>query len=835
MIIPALYLIVGIIFARFFKELQIEFILPPLACAIIITRIYRKNLAKKLSLIFLTITGIVITIPYYNLPDSPHHIFNIITKRQTITVSGVLLKTPTHNSTKTRLLMAAKKIHKKNQIIPVHGRIQLALNNPAPPEISPGESFIVKATLDRISPSKTPGGFDYQKFLKQQDIFITGWVRSSTDILKINRIKQDLSFSNLPHKFSQLKYIPEQIRNKISIFLSNCLEQPEQALYKAVLIGDRYSIPPGIIENFKSTGSIHLLAISGLHMGLLALMLCNSLKWLSGKSSYILLNYSSVKLAAISALPVLTGYAFIAGFNPPVVRALIMSWLVFLALVYDNQTNLQNNIAIAALLILALEPTQLFTISFQLSFSAVIFISFLYFLSNNTNNHSNKETKETFSVKYIISPIILSIMATLGTGPLLLYYFNRLSLLSPISTLLTEPFICFWALPIGLIGVLFIWIYPPLSIKLFHLGSSGLTAACKINQILASFPWSDFYFYTLSLHEVIAIYILICLILFRKIVQDSHHRLKRNLLITTALVLLLINPIKDNVKKLNDPQLNVSIIDVGQGSSNFIHLPEGKKFLIDGGGVSSNIFDPGEKIISPFLWKKRIRHLDAIIITHPHADHYCGLPFLLDHFSPDVLWINGLDSNEMLYEKLLEIARKSNTKIKIAGKNELIFKGPYSVLKSIAGLHLKKSQPLILWKEDEENININNKSLVLKLESMNKSFIFPGDIEKEGERVLLESGAELKSDVLISPHHGSRSSSSPAFLNAVSPGYCFVSAGKFHPEHFPAAEVIKRMNEAGIKNFNTAVYGTVSCIINKKEFAIVTGKNEEVLLTIDNY
>ena len=263
--------------------------------------------------------------------------------------------------------------------------------------------------------------------------------------------------------------------------------------------------------------------------------------------------------------------------------------------------------------------------------------------------------------------------------------------------------------------------------------------------------------------------------------------------------------------------LEVSVLDVGQGDSLFLAFPDGRTLLIDGGGAySASRFggmrtglDIGESVVSPFLWQRGIRRLNAIALSHAHTDHLDGLNAILDNFLVQELWI-GRTVNTVPFRGLLEHARARGVRIVERTRGESFSRGGV--------------QGLVLWPEDRSEAAeaSNNDSLVLWLTHGSRAFLLPGDIEKPIEADLVGRGDPLMSDVLKVPHHGSRTSATEPMLRAVQPRYAVISVGETNPFGHPHRDTLSRLSAAGVRALRTDVDGTVKFVCDGKTIRLTT-------------
>lgn len=777
-------------------------------------------------------------------PADPVHIYNRITTRQAASLEGILGKYPTviqHSSgPETRLLMEVKTLYQpvgRNPWLPkssrAAGQVLLTLNGLLPEDLKPGDRFLVKAVVSRVSTFSTPGAFNYKKHLANQSIRIKGWIQSPTEIMKLRTV----GASPLASRVSDLRYLPERIRGQMADFLDKSLSQPARGLYKAILIGDRSDVPAPVLENFTAAGCLHILAISGMHMGLLALVTIATLTWILQRSTWLLLHAPVLKIAVTIALLPLLFYALIAGFNIPVQRAFFMTIVFILAILFDRPGNLLNHILLAALLILVWKPGALFTASFQLSFSAVFAIALIYPLLHRflcqkshagfsfaatpgsavaTSPASIIRKLSATIIKWLLAGIALTAAAMLGTFPLLLFHFNRISLVAPLTNLLVEPLICFWSLLVGLVASVCIPFFPPLAKLLFSAGSLGLISAAKICAFFASLPHASLWLPTPSPTEITLSYLFLL-----SAVAAIHlpSRQRRYSLISALLFLcsLVAGPAVTLMAKPPSGSASVTFLDVGHGAATLLQLPENKNILIDGGGAGSDRFNVGARVIGPFLWNRQLRHLDAVVITHPHADHYNGLPFILARFHPKELWLSGIGGHDPEYSVLLELAGQLGIATRIAKTGSTLLQA------GSTRLHCIYSTPQTDHATDNNKQNRpdnpNDSSLVLRLETNNRSFLFPADISAEMADMLVREGKILKADVLLAPHHGSPSSMSRDFIDTVSPAYIAISAGRNNPFNFPARS-FRDLQQKGIEVLSTGSDGTINFNVAKGEIMI---------------
>lgn len=703
-------------------------------------------------------------------PAEPHHIYQLIDHQQDIVAIGRLGGMVTFDGTtsRTTIELQSVRLGPDRPYLAATGQLLLRLSGPWPALHQPGQLLAIRAIVQRPVAYGVPGVFDYPAYLARQGIWITGFCRSPA---QIQAIAGPMSFAE------RLRFSPERLRNTIATFLDQHLTPDIGALYRALLLGDRSHLQPATTEHFKSTGTLHILAISGIHLSILATMLFTVLYWLLRRSTWLILHTNVRKLAGLLCLPPLVGYTLLAGTNTPVVRACLMSTLVILAFCSNRPRTLSALVALAALLVLTVSPQALFTVSFQLSFTA--FIGICLVLPAATALLHRKATSPSSSVRafasrllhWALAAILVSLAATLATAPIVIYHFHRFPLVGPLANLIMEPLICLWALPWGFAALPFVTTVPDLATCFLTAGSLGLRLALWFAGLFQNISWT-----TLWLPRpgwVILVFFYCTLLHGLRRLGPGHGLLAKissTLLVAVALFLLLLpgNPSEAEDKS----PVTVSFLDVGQGSATVIGFADNSHMLVDGGSSTLREQDVGQQIIAPFLWHSGITRLETIVLTHPDGDHTNGIPFLLEHFSVKTLYLSTLGGNAR-YQELIALARKKRVKVIVANQGEKIQRGDPSVtcLANTANWTSGTAQ---------------NEGLILLVQQERHRLLLPGDIGSGSERQLLTRGLLPRIDFLLAGHHGSKTSNSSEFLQHLRPRAIFVSAGRSANRLFPA-------------------------------------------------
>lgn len=763
-------------------------------------------LIPLLSLYFLC--GLLYTESFLTPQLPACHLTGLIPKNQDACLTGKLTKKPVFKNGRTQLTLETDSILLPGTDAPLvsKGRVMLTVNAPSVTGLIPGQNYLVRTRLSLPDKPTTPGTFDYAGYLAAEDILVKGWVASPVFIRSI--------LPPAAGRFPLLDtYFLERYRQQFEAFLHANLAPKNAALYQALLIGDRSSLSPEILEKYQAAGIMHLLAISGTHLVVVAFLTTIFFRFVIGRFPIILLlRFPAAKIALALSFSLLLLYAGLAGFQPPVMRALIMTGVFMTAMILDRQWSSLNNLAIAAFCILLLNPLSIRTASFQLTFAATAAIILaLPRLVDLLPQPGKRSPLENFR-SFITTGLFLSSAAFLATAPLAMFHFNRISLLSPVTTLLATPFLCFWTMPMGLLAMILQPITPLLAVWLLKTGALGIGFSHALTAFLANLPFSSLWLPSPTIPQLLLCYGLL-LLLFH---------VKRPLYILTALAcLMLILSGYTPLPKWQGKSAEISFLAVGNGSATVVELPDNSVILIDGGGSPRELPTVGERVIAPFLWHRQIRKVDQIILTHVHADHFNGLPWIIKRFHPKILWLSETNTQEAGFAALLQEAKLTGCQIRIAEPMEVLARGDKGfVITCLANLALAKNNTSAV-NEKYAPDNPNNRGLVLRLDYGDNSFFFPGDIEMDCEEHILQKGNRLKADVLLMPHHGLGSSGSARFMEAIAPRYCVVSTGRKDP--FPPAQY----RDTGGDIFSTARHGTVFFLSDGKRITARSYRSAE--------
>lgn len=771
MLLPALSFIYAIAVHRYlpFFPLSVTIL------SIFLTLILYKRIRRE-SLIIISIFFFGLLYSYIREADIP----DIIPPDGEVLLTGTIIDVPEVNN--DRLGFTVDDVFIDDERIDGMVRLSIDIEEGQPP-IRSGDIVNATVSLKGITTFRNPGVYSYDP--RQDGVIARG---------NVSQIEIISSKNNLWH-------IVNRTRQRLGWIMDRSLSHNSASFLKAIIIGLRRGISQDIIDDFNSTGLAHLLSISGTHFGLLAFIVFKVVRMCARLLPLRILNrltlyLSLTQLSVLLTMPILILYVGLSGMSIPAVRSFIMVFIYMTALFIGRKGQWLNSLSIAAIIILLWNPQALFDVSFQLSFLAVLSIGIVLERINERDEDEMSIINKVFNK--IKTAGLITISALLGTSPLIILFFKNLSLISPITNLIITPLICFIILPIGFlsafISVLFNIPYLPLNQPI----DSIISFTLNLISSSADIPYASIRLPNPSFLIIALYFISMILILF------SNNRL-RFIPILSVILIFLMRPY------IHTDDMRVTFLDVGQGDSSVIELPDGKVMLIDGG---SDVNDSGRRVIAPYLWSKGIRDIDIVVLTHAHPDHYGGLIYILDNFNIKRIWLNGrfVKGSETFFDKLTK--KSMTTRIVKRGDS---FKGD--------GYQITILHPYDIFSADSQRgafSNENDDSIVLKIERNDFSVLFTGDIEMEAEDDLIHLGSWLRSRIIKVPHHGGRTSSSEDFIRLVNPEIAIISVGKYNIYNHPHPETLDRYLSRGIRIYRTDDDGAVTIILNDNRYSIMT-------------
>jgi competence protein ComEC len=736
-----------------------------ISISILITLIYirfKTYLVKSLLIIIPFISVFILGSLYYSpSPEMPHK--KELHKEEVLfygTVSDVNIS----GKDELRFTADSDSIIYNNSSLVYNGSFYCVIRG-SREALFPGYRFLMNGIYVKGKNIRNPGEFNYEDHLMKSGI--SGYIYSLSDSsLIVTEKDEDL-----------LKGIIFRVRNHIAGIFDHVNNESTSAFLKGILLADRRDIDYELRAGFINSGTAHVLAVSGLHVGFIILIIV----FLTGRLNiYVRYAVTIISLAL---------FMFISGAPPSVLRASLMAIFLSAGYLTNRSTNIFNSLALSALLILIIDPSQLFLAGFQLSYAAVISIGLFYpFLRDKINS---LEIQNNY-LRNILLLSAVTISAQIGTLPLVLFYFYKLSLISLIANLLIIPLIGM------IIASAFITIIT--SLVFIKLAAAAGAANDLLSAVLfglvnaaGNYKFSFLWVHDFSAADCLVSYILLVFlyVFIRKMNSWYTASIVTILVITAAVVFAGL----DNKNLLKDNLLNCYVIDVGQGDAILLKFASGKTALIDAGDVTAS-FDSGERIIEPLLNYFGIKKIDYAFVSHLDSDHYSGFVHLVKKGYINYMFKPAPDSsvNEVRFEKFLSES----------GVNFSYYSGEEITIDQ-AKIYILDNSTIRLSRN-----NSNDLSAVLLIKYGETAMLFTGDAGFKSEEYYMQKyGGFLKANVLKVSHHGSSTATSEKFISHLNAEISLISAGEKNKFGHPTKKTLERLNKNNQQVYRTDIEGGI--------------------------
>lgn len=750
------------------------------------------------ALLFLGMGGLNVRFYEKDYFDAGRPLWDMAQKNEEVVLVGQVIRMPVFNSRgDTRLHIGLLALAEPSGQSPLKGDIFLHVKGLRIGDVPPGDVLRFAVRLREPKGFAVPGAFDSRLWMEIQGIHATASVVSP---LKWAVIGHFPSSPVLPY----WRYVLETARMRLVRALHQAFPANDtRSLAVGLLLGEAVGMDMNVLEVAQATGISHLLAVSGTNMTLVSLLAGWVVYRLLIRWQFLALRTSVRRIAAGVAVLAVLVYAGMAGFSVSAMRAVLMTIAVSAAFVLNRPQGLLNALALAGLVLLLSQPLQLFSPSFQLSFAAVFFLCalatpFLQQFEKATDFDKNRPVLKRLK-HHFVSLFVAGSVALLATAPFIAWHFQRFSLLALPINLLAVPLTDFLLLPGLVLGALALPFSPELSFGIWRVMDCLLTLCLTGLRWASQWEYASFWCIKPWLWQVVmAVLALLCLVL------AVHHRpwLKGWLTLSCVLVLVCLSGFWYRSAMLaRNTTLRLHVLDVGQGLAQVVEGPKGFLMVMDAGGlVASPDFDTGERLVAPFIRYLGYRGIDLLVMSHPEYDHMGGLPYLIGHFPVRAFWANGDEGEGETWLRLQAALNEKGLGMRTPKEESSL---------EINGLVIR---PLKL-QECEGLATRNARSLVLLLLYQGRSILLTGDMDAQREACIANGLSHI--DVLVAPHHGSRSSNSPVLVQAARPDVVIFSVGRANPFHQPHKTVLRRYEEVGSRLLSTELNGTITVEVNK--------------------
>jgi competence protein ComEC len=810
---------------------------------------------RKLNLVLLLfaflLTGLALGLQSHHQSKSPLRHW-LSTQTSSVVLTGMLERPPEIARDRIYFLLKVDSISSEA----VAGRVSLLLPINSPESktrydslnLRYGTRIRARARLTLLDQYRNPGVSSLSDYLDQAGLDSLGIIKNVSAIERLDDVKV---FPPLALLYGWRTSLQEKIDATFS---------PETAgVLDAALLGNRHNLPGPIADRFRTGGTFHVLVISGFHIS-----------FLGGLAFFFASRLTQSRLSRffLSSL-VVWSYSIAVGAEASVVRAALMFSFVTFASVLFRQGTALNALGAGVITALTLDPKLLFDPSFQLTFLSVwaivaIALPLLRTLANigrwtpardspyppncssflrsfcetlywreakwkvelSRSAHTYKLFKCRIAarleklhlqalLRYLFVTVLVTVAVQIVLLPLLIIYFHRLS---PASLILNLVVSLLLAAVAAL--ALFALIVAQLSVALAE-PLVRLTELTNLLMVHSVDPFVHLGIASLRLPEYtgwkFAIYLLYYLPLLHLVAVirrwDPLTLIRARQPYVAAplqlvLLVLILNPIAAG---RGDGRLHVDFLDVGQGDSSLLTMPDGTTLLIDAGGLPP-FFNTrerrriGETVVSEYLWWLGLNRVDYLLATHADADHIDGLNDVLKNFTVRSVLVAQTPETDSEFAKLKTTAESTGTKIETIRAGDTLVFGPVVAQ--------------VVWPPTSQGQSSNNESLVLRFQFNARTLLFTGDIEKESEQAILRSGVEVKSDVVKVPHHGSRTSSTESFVRNTAPKLAIISVGRASMFGHPHHEVVNRWRAAGAEVLTTGECGLIRVSTDGHELTV---------------
>lgn len=634
----------------------------------------------------------------------------------------------------------------------------------------PGGVYSFEGTLKIAGHATNPGGFDYKIYLASENIgaYMNVYGKASY-----------LYTAHLPFYYDKIL----MLRASCDGILRSNLNTDEAGLMSGMLFGSSY-MDSDLLSDYRIVGAAHILAVSGLHVGVLYMFVMFILKRVK----------ATPKISFATVTSVLVLYAMLTGFSVSVLRASLMLWLLAFSRILNRKTDSFNCLCVAACILLTINPFMFYSVSFQMSFcAAASLLIFLPFIRAKIKNPKNK-----FCAGFI-DLLLACLTVQIGLLPVTVYYFNNINLLSVAANLLIIPMVSV-ALIGGIVVVILSACIPAAAFVFFYPLNIILLCLNGIASAIAKVNYSLFYVASPRVCEIVLCYALMFLVC-------GYFRLKSKkckIILSSGICMLGLYCLCLYLPPLHTV---ISFVDVGFGDCCIIMTNKGENILIDGGGYLNN--DTAKYDIVPFLEYYKIKTLDAVIVTHSHSDHINGIINLLDYAHIDVKEIYADDDGQPLYDALV---------VKAAARNIAVTPLYAGDLLKYDGVVLNVLLPYSSMLGGSE---VNESSIVLLCVAGNTSVLMLGDAEEEELEILMQQYHLTAADIIKANHHGAYGYNTPELYRSATPEVSIISCGS-NNYGLPNEELFDLFESTNTLWYSTEDNGCIRVIIFNDGYQIKT-------------
>ena len=710
--------------------------------------------------------------------------------QQEVTLSGVVTEPVEHAPGRVTMIVAVESIAEDQTSRHVHGNLRLTwipceAGNACEPDtdVFRGDTISVRARIRQPFGTRNPGGFDYGAYLKEHGIHAVAVVRGPGRI----QVQPPAVGDFRARAWAQI----DRWRNQVRQAAISTLRPPARGLFLGMIVGEQNDISPAVRDDFMTTGTVHIISISGSHLGLLAFVSFLGVRGITRRMPARWLEKLSCvltprQLAVLVTIPLVIFYTLLSGSHVATVRSLLMILLYLFAVWIGHERRIVVALGIAALCTTLSDPKALYDLSFQLSYVSVLAIALVFRWSKRSDEEDEKPSAVMVKLKHWGKQYaLMTLAATVGTVPLVAYYFNHVAWLGLFANAVVVPLVGLFVVPLGLGASIIVLLGGLDQLPFGWAHQEIMNGLTSVVGVMATVPGARWHVASPSIFAMVGFYLCLMVALFSR-------RMTWRVTGVSTMAFCLLWWVWSPRHVFEDDALRVTFLDVGQGDATVLELPGGETILVDG-GVAYARWDMGRMVVGPYLWDRGIRRLTHVIATHPQLDHVGGLPWIIENFEVDHYWSNGIERTKPFYRRLQDALEEKRVVERIAWEGEDIIKEEPCRLISLNPPLVENGHTL----RDLQGPELNNLSVVLSLTCGEHSILLTADAEVEALTRFIRHPLVRSATVVKIPHHGAKSSLNRRWIQDLKAETAVVSAGRRNRYGHPALEVLQayeRMN-----------------------------------------
>ena len=699
-----------------------------------------------------------------------------------VMLSGTVVTPVVHGRDRRTMVVAVRWVQKADIRQLVQGRLRLSWREPDT-DVFQGDTITVRTRLRRPFGTRNPGGFDYGAHLRGRGIHVVASVRGPNRV----QVQPPEAFDVGPWVGHRI----DQWRNQVRQAVIATLEQPARGLFLGTIVGEQRNIPADVRDDFVTTGTVHIISISGSHLGLLAFLSFFAVKgmirilpapWLE-KISCVLIPR---QLAVLVTIPLVIFYTLLSGSHDATVRSLIMILLYCCALWIGHVQHLVIPLALAALFATLADPMAIYDLSCQFSYMAVLAIALAF-------QWNGRDAREDHVPQAVLAKlknrgklyVLITLAVTVATLPLVAYHFNQVAWVGVFANAVVVPFVGFLVVPLGLGASIVVLLGGLEHVPFGSVHQAIITFLTDVVEKMASVPGVRLQVTSPSPFAMAGFYCGLLIVFLSRNLVSRWKSLSVLTVLTLCFVWWVWLP-----RHVGADEVRVTFLDVGQGDATVIELPD-QTILVDG-GVAYERWDIGRMVVAPYLWDQGIRRIDHVIATHPQLDHVGGLPWIIKRFEVGHYWSNGVSRrNKSFYKRLTDAVEEKGLEAQVAWEGtEIISEGPCRLMS--LNPPSTESVPINQARDyPRGGTRLNNLSVVLSLTCGTHSILLPADAEMKTLNRLLDHPGVQSATVVKIPHHGGKSSLNRRWIQQLRAKTAVVSAGRGNRYGHPAQAVLR--------------------------------------------